>query len=328
MPTLKDVAKKSGVSVTTVSRVLRNDQSMSVSEAKRKLILDVAKQIGYQSKHQNYLNHLHIGVVLWYDQTQSLNDPYYMEIRDGILASAKALGIYILTLYKTNGSYDYEQLQNIDGLILLGKFTQKEIKAFSRKTKFMVFVDSTPDTQVFDSVIIDFKAAMKSVTQYCESKNYRRIGYIGGYENNHTLKGVLEPREKYLKAYLKAQNRYDEKHFLRSPFTSKNGYEQMKALLEKQKPLELYLCANDSIAIGAMKALHEAGYEIPQTVGIIGFNDIAQARYMHPSLTTVKIPIKAMGEEAIASLLAKRDHPDKPPVLKILPTKLIKRHSA
>lgn len=328
MVTLKQIAQVCNVSVTTVSRVLSDDQTLSVSKANRLKIQRVAKDMGYAKKHKNHQNHLHIAIVLWYDPKQEIEDPYYMEIRHGIEKQAKEKGIYIMTLYRHDAKFNLDQLSNIDGLIALGKFSASEIRAFEKKTKHIVFVDSDPDSHRFDCVIIDFEKALDDIAAHLFTTGYQTVGYIGGYENNDDKAAVIETREKLLKKHLKAHACYDETHVHRGFFTSESGYALMRKAIDAKTLADVYFCANDSIAIGAMKALHETNLNIPKDVAIIGFNDIAQARYIHPSLTTLRVETTAMGQEALLSLLQRINHPKKLPIKKVVPTTLIKRQSA
>ncbi len=328
MATLKDIASACNVSVTTVSRVLSDDQTLSVSKENRKKIQQVAEKMGYVKKHPSQSHHLHIAVVLWYDPKQEIKDPYYMEIRHGIEKAAKEQGIYIMTLYRQDGQFNLDLLSNIDGLIALGKFKEAEIRAFEKKTRHLVFVDSDPNSHRYDCVTIDFEKALDEITAHLFEAGYRHIGYIGGYENNDETTALIETREKLLKKHLKSRGYCDEIHVHRGFFTSESGYQFMKQAIETKALADVYFCANDTIAIGAMKALHEANLKIPKDVAIIGFNDIAQARYMHPSLTTLKVETTAMGEEALQSLLRRIVDPNRVPIKKIVPTKLIKRQSA
>lgn len=326
--TLKDIAKACHVSVSTVSRVLNDDQTLNVSDLKRSNIIKTAQKMNYVKKHKNLRDKKHIAVVLWYDTNQEMEDPYYMEIRHGIEQQAKEKNIYIMTLYKQHDTYDYQALKDVDGLIALGKFTSEEVRAFEDKTNHIVFVDSVFEPTHYDSVVIDFDQAMDSLFNHIKQHAYQSIGYIGGYEPYTQQSSVLEPRANLLKHYLIKTNQYDAKHMHFGTFVSQSGYQLMQQAIQDGNVAGLYICANDSIAFGAIKALLENDMNIPDDVSIIGFNDIAQAAYIHPSLTTVKIHTSAMGKEALSSLLDRINDPDKIPIKKVLPTNLIVRQSS
>lgn len=325
MATLKDIAKRCKVSITTVSRVLNNDVSLSVSEETRKQVIDTARDLNYKTKSKKTQNKNHIGVLIWLDAKQEVTDPYFMEIRHGIEAEAQDQGAYLMTLYKKDGLYDMEQLQGIDGLIAVGKFTKKEINAMKKITSSIVFVDSSPDEMNYDSIVIDYKKSVRRVIDYILTLGYKEIGYIGAHEkiNDQILYG--ERREQYLKEYLNSLKYYKPDHYHIGEFNSESGYQLMKQILKTPDHTRIYFCASDSIAMGAIQAIHEAGLLIPEDIAIIGFNDIAQARYLHPALTTLKVYTKDMGKEAFKTLITRMSQPEKIAVRKVLPTELIIR---
>jgi LacI family transcriptional regulator len=210
-------------------------------------------------------------------------------------------------------------------LICIGKFTDKERALFEAITQSIVYVDYSPDSLNYDSVMIDYQKSVQQVMEYILYKNYKPIGFIGGKEvTDKTLIG--EYRERYTKQYLLERNLLNLDHFHVDAFSFESGYQMMKEALKN--PARVYFCASDTIAFGAMKALHEAGKKIPDDIAIIGFNDIAQASFIHPSLTTLKVYTESMGEEALSALIRRLDFPNKLPIKRIVPTKLIIRQSA
>ncbi len=327
MPTLKDIAKASQVSIATVSRVLSDDQSLQVSPETRTKILRVAESMQYKPKKNDFKTHLHIGVVLWYETTQELNDPYFMEIRHGIEALAIEKGVYLMTIYRHKDGFDLKKLKGVEGLIVIGKFTDSEMRQFERITKHIVTVDSDTEPLKYQSVMIDFRQAMRLVLEYVLAHYQGSIGYIGGQEKilDHVLVG--ERRIKFFETYLTKRHLYDPTHVYLGEFSSASGYQLMTQAIKKGQLARIYFCASDSIAMGAMQALHEHNISIPETVAIIGFNDIAQAKYMHPALTSLKVPTKAMGKTALRVLIQHIETSDTPPIKYVLPTELIVRKS-
>ncbi len=328
MVTLKQIASRCNVSITTVSRVLSNDQSLSVSKDTRDLIQHTANVLGYTKKQNIYRDTLHIGVILWYDTKQEFDDPYFMEIRHGIERQSKEKGLYIMTIYREDGKFNLSQLTDIDGIIAVGKFTEAEIRSFEKKSTSIVFVDSSPKPLKYDSVVIDYEEAVSQVLEYIIESGYSKIGYIGAHEKIGDIVLPDESRERFFKNYLYKRNLYMPEHVHIGEFTSKSGYSLIQKAIQQGLLAEVYFCANDSIAMGAIKALHEANIDIPNKVAVIGFNDIAQAKYIYPSLTTLKVETTTMGEEALLSLLDRIENNKKIAIKKIIPTTLIKRQSA
>lgn len=329
MATLKEIASKLGVSITTVSRVLNNDKSLNVSDEIRKKVLDTARSMQYKTPRNRLRlkseNELKIALIHWYDQKGEIDDPYYLQIRRGVEVLAAKSNIRTVLLYKEHNDYNYDMLDHIDGVIAIGKFSDEQINKITSKTKHIVFVDSSPDINQFDSVVIDFKQAVKDILSYLISRGYKKIGYLGGIETIAKDKKLGERREQAFKEYLEERQLLEEKHIHIGQFTSESGYQLMKKALDIH-PAEVYFCANDNIAIGAMRAIHEKGLRIPDDIGIFGFNDSPNCEYTFPPLSTLRVNTEFMGEQALKSLLDTIDGKELS-YKKVIPTELIIRKS-
>ena len=327
MSTLKDIAKEINVSISTVSRVLNHDDSLKINPLTRQAILSYARKIGYQKKQKRSQNRL-VGVIVWRSQKDELNDPYFMEIRHGIEKAAEEAQVFLMTVYNQNGSYPLEKLQDVEGLICIGKYTEKEILQFETITKTIVFVDSSPKPMKYSSIMIDYERSTTLVLDYLLSKQYTSIGFLGGIETLNDASLWDERRLHHVKMILKNQNLYNENHLHIGAFSAQSGYLMMQKIIAENDYAKVYFCASDMIAIGALKALHEANIKVPEQVALVGFNDIAQATYTHPALTTLKVYTEVMGEEALKSIIEKLETKEKLPIKKIVPTKLIIRRTA
>jgi LacI family transcriptional regulator len=330
MATLKDIAQKVGTSITTVSRVLNYDDSLSVSEKVRKNIFDTASKLNYKlpkkKRDTTQKKRYKVGIAHWYDVQQELEDPYYLMIRKGIEKAAFDMDIDTTILYKENGEYNLKNIHGLDGLICVGKFSSAQINRFSKLTTNLVFVDSSPNVDLYDSVVIDFNKAVKDLLNEIIKEGYSKIGYIGGVEkiNSHTVLG--ERRELVFRDYLFQKNKLNHKYIHIGTFSSESGYELMKDALSKKDYAEIYFCANDSIAIGALRAVHEKGLKIPGDISLVGFNDNPGTEYTYPPLSTVKVYTEFMGEQSIQSL-KERIEGRTIPIRKIVPTIIVKRKS-
>ncbi len=326
---LKDIALKAGVSITTVSRVLSDDKTLNVPDKTKVKIRTIAEELGYQKKQRapSVKKHQQVGIVLWFSQHDEMNDPYFTEIRRGIETMAETCGVQITTVYKSEDmTYDLKPLKDVDGIIAIGKFLAGEIVRFKEISHSIVFVDSTPDARAYESIVIDFRKAVRQVLDFILETRLTPIAYIGGYErvNDKVLYG--ERRKKFFLEALKKRNLYDEALIETGFFRQKDGYRLMKKILNRKRPA-LVFCANDSMAQGALLALSEANIKVPEDVSVIGFNDNEQARFFSPPLTTLHVPTKHMGQEALLSLMKRMEHPDIPPVKKLVSTHLVVRNS-
>src|SRR5690606_39274184 len=195
---------------------------------------------------------------------------------------------------------------DIDGLVAVGRFSKEHIQAFHQLSEHVVLIDSDFEHDGCDVVLTDFSKVIQQAVDHLLSMNMESIGFIGGKE---TLKGSIQPtqdiREKYFRNYLEEKSLLDESKIITSGYDVNSGYQAMKTFLEDNR-LEkqtAFLTANDPIAIGAMKAIHEKNLQIPNDIAIVGINDISISQYVYPALTTVKIEKELMGKTAIDLLM-------------------------
>lgn len=331
MATLKEIAEKVGVSVATVSRVLNYDPTLSVSDETRKKIFEVAQELNYKTLRERNQHttkeRLRFGLVHWYSELQELGDPYYMAIRLGVEKECFDRQIELVKLFKQGDSYQSEWLTGLDGIIAVGKFGPKDMEVFTASTEQIVFVDCSPDETRFDSVVIDFRQSMIRVLDYLLSLGHEKIGYIGGREYVDGERLIRDERETTFYEYLYVKGLYEPNYVWTGRFTAEDGYRLMKEAVTKEYPTAFFV-ASDSMAIGALRALHEAGIRVPEDVSLVGFNDIPTAEFVQPPLTTVKVYTEFMGETAVellAERLATKRHLSKKVVI---PTQLIVRESS
>ena len=188
MASIKEIAERAGVSNATVSRVLNYDTSLSITDDKRKMIFEIAESMNYKPPRQRKQGvgakkGLRIGLIHWYGVSEELLDVYYLSIRLGIEKECLNQGVELIKVFREEHLVLEKKLKQVDAIIAVGKFTSQEIDAFKAVSEHIVFVDSSPMELMFDSVVIDFRAAMKCVLRFLiDHKGIDDIGYIGGRE--------------------------------------------------------------------------------------------------------------------------------------------------
>ena len=327
MATLKQIAKEAGVSLATVSRVLNYDHTLSISDDKRHLIVEIAERLEYQTprnRRREKVNDYTIGIVQSVSDVDEVEDPYYLGIRMGIEKQCQEDNIHVIRFPRigsTNSTADVK----LDGLIFIGKFTVREVKYYETKYNNFVFVDTSKFSDSHDAIIIDIADAVDKVLNYIIGRGYKRIGYVGGIETNEEYREPLgEKRYDAFVRYMKDKGIYNREDCYIGSFTPQSGYEIMLKAIEKGDLPDIFFVANDSIAIGALRALHEKGVKVPEDVSIIGFNDIPTASYTYPPLSSVKIHNEMMGEKAVGMLLDQMQG-RKIPMKLVLPVEIVKR---
>ena len=159
MATLKEIADKVGVSLATVSRVLNNDSKIVVSDETKIQILRVAEELKYKTAKQrkNKINNIYVvGIVEMFDVAQQLQDPYYLFLRSIVEKQCFQKGIKVVSVFKKDGTYQLLEDTKLNGIICIGKFTEEEVNQVSAISSNLVFLDSSPNDEIYDGVKTNF----------------------------------------------------------------------------------------------------------------------------------------------------------------------------
>ena len=297
MATIKDIAALAGVSIATVSRVLNYDETLNVSLETRQKIFEAADQLAYESKGYKKRKPGHrIGLCYSYSLEEELVDTYYLSIRVAIEKHLEDRG-YVTKRISLHGPS--ESLRGIDGLICLGLFFAEDIEQIRKFGKPTVFVDTSPDNEHFDAVVIDYEAATIKALDHLLALGHRQIAFIGGEDADPKGDPIPDLRREVFESYLRQKGLYRADFVRVGEYSPRNGYLMLKDLLSQaEKPSAVFI-SSDAMAIGCYKAMHELNLRIPEDISLIGFNDISQARYMVPPLSSVRIHTDFMGETAV-----------------------------
>ncbi|MBM7587219.1 LacI family transcriptional regulator [Bacillus pakistanensis] len=325
MATIKDIADLAQVSITTVSRVLNYDETLNVSPETRKRVFEAAEELAYKMVPKKKTKpKKKIGLYYSFSLEEELVDTYYLSIRVSLEKKLKSNGF---ELYRVGKNDTKKSLKKIDGMICLGTFKKEDIHFIKELDKICVFVDSNPDSSLFDSVVIDFNSATTSALHYLIELGHKDIGFIGGIDTDMFGNRFKDLRQDVFESYLKERKLYKEEYVRIGGYNPKDGYTISKEMLRNaHRPTALFV-ANDTIAVGCYKAAYELGVKIPDELSIVGFNDVAASQYMVPPLTTIKLYTEVMGETAV-DLLFERISTRREVCKKvIIHTKLIERES-
>lgn len=325
MATIKDIAEKAHVSIATVSRVLNYDNTLKVTDKTRKKIFEVAEKLEYlkAKKIKDKKNSYKINIIKGYSEKEELEDIYYLSTRLAIEKFLKQHNVKYEILGKEAIT---DNLKKLDGLILLGLFSDNEIDKIKLLNSNIIFSDVFVEDEKVDCIIFDIKKSVRKVLDYLIHLGHKKIGFIGGSDiiNGETK---IDFRQSYYEEYMKEKKLYNEKFIRIGAFTPDCGYRYMSEILDEKEYPTAFFLANDSIAIGAYKAVEEHNLTIPNDISIIGFNDISIAQYMIPPLTTVKIYTDFMGETTVNLLMERIKDNRKLSKKVILPTELVIRKS-
>lgn len=302
MVTLKDIAKQCNVSIATVSRILNDDLSFKIKKETRRLIIDTAYEMGYEKSSAKDLQSLNVALVQWISQYDEQEDPYYNGISDSVEKTCYLHDIILSKFYIENLD-EMSRNKNIDAILCIGKFSDKQINYFSKITSNIIFIDSNPKEAQFSSVLYDLEFGTESVINYLLDMGHNFIGYIGGREfvgNERQLHN--DAREsKFIKMWQDNQFKSEESFIYKKRFDYNTGKEAIEyfSKLSKEKPTA-FVCANDLVAMGALDTLNKLGVE---KVSIISFNNLRESQSTTPPLTTLELDTHYIATIAISQLI-------------------------
>ena len=301
--TIRDVAREAGVSVATVSRVL-ND-SGPVSEAARARILDIAKRLRYAPNEAARTlissRTSTLGVIL-----PDLHGEFFSEVIRGLDQAAKASGYHLLVSGSHNDCAETAAALRamrgrVDGLVLMAPDANTAGVAAGIPDGVPVVLLNCPTVDGrADSIEIDNYGGAYAMVQHLAGVTRRDVAVIAGTPNN---RDAAERLRGYRDALRDIGIEPCPEWELAGGFTEASGYEAARRFLAlRQRPPALF-ASNDSMAIGALSALHEAGMHVPNDVAVGGFDDIPMARYTSPPLTSVRVPMGELGAKAVGLLV-------------------------
>ncbi|GAT18261.1 LacI family transcriptional regulator [Secundilactobacillus silagincola] len=326
--TLKDIAQKAGVSLSTVSRVLNYDTTLSVSDDTRQRIFEIAEELNYtKTKRVSQVADTYkIAVVQWYSINKELDDLYYMTIRMEIEKRSQELHIQTIPVFQNQVS---EISKDVDGIIAVGKYSEAQVDELSAISDNLVFVDWSEMDRGFDSIVTEFKPAVLKVIDYLLPKS-QDIGIIYGSE--YTTDGQLkipDPRFKAFKSIMTERKLFNPQFAFEGNYTNQAGYDLMKqAVRDLGDDLpHAFFVSNDPMAIGALKALGEDNINVPERVSLFSFNDTSVAKYVYPELSAVHVATDQMGISAVELMKSRLENSREVPLKVVVGTKLIIRKS-
>jgi DNA-binding LacI/PurR family transcriptional regulator len=324
-PSMADVARLAGVSSQTVSRV-SNGQA-NVDEATRARVLEAMQSLGYRpngAARALKSGRFHtIGVIMATLQT-------FGNIRtlDAIATEAARADNSVLlmpisdrTLRGVSGAYRRLSVQAVDGAVIILEARFLDQAEFALPPGIPVVVIDSGAGPGYTVVDTDQALGARQATEHLLRLGHRQVWHIAGPETSFSAAHRAESwRETLRRAGIAPTP------LLRGDWTAESGYRH-GLTLGKRDDVTAIFAANDEMALGAMRALHELGRDVPADVSIVGFDDMEVAASFWPPLTTVRQDFAAVGRLSIRKLLAKVTNPASLPDATVVPTNLVIRKS-
>ncbi len=301
---IKDIARLAKVSHPTVSRALQNSPLVNAKTAAK--IRRIAEEAGY---HPSAVAR---GLVTRKTRTIGLvvttvNDPFAAEVALGIEQAANDHG-YSVFLANSNAEPERERKmvetfaeQRVDGIVVTSsRVGASYLPLLAEMMVPMVLVNNQYPGEFVHSVMIDNVEGSRSATEHLIALGHCRIAYVGDRDGYHS---DAERLTGYKQALAAAGIEFAAELAVAGDSRPQAASEAVNRLLELRRPPTAICCYDDMTALGAMRAIQARGLRIPEDISVTGFDDLFFAPYLHPSLTTVRQPMRHMGRIAVENLL-------------------------
>ncbi len=307
--TVLDVANKAGVSPTTVSFVLNKVDRMRIPDQTRQRVLQAAEELNYhpnssaQKMARGKTNV--IGLVIRQNPEKAYADLFLPQVMQGINSVTRRAGynILLIPLPPEEDGGEFSRLireRHVDGLLISGPTEDDlELNNLFKEGAKIVLIGALKDSVIPMVDIDNRKAAYEAVTHLLDF-NHKQIAFISNAPFNY-----LSSQDRlagYKEALESRGILINEEFIFMADRTPESGYLAMKSLLSQNKIPSAVFIASDTVALGALHALHEANIKIPDDMAVIGFDDIPLSEFINPPLSTVHLPAYSLGQ-ASASLL-------------------------
>lgn len=335
--TLKEIAARAGVHISTVSRILSSADDSFGSREVRERVWGIVKEVGYvpnpnaralrRKQKQGFSDRIgSLACVL--GRTRNLDDnPFFEHVARAVEQQALSLGYTVQVSHSVLDAPMREALaskERPDGAIVLGRFEKADtVRFLESRYSNIVFVGRSPVDAAWDQVICDGYEATEIALRHLIVCGHRRIAYIGEIAGEVRYRAYLDILREYgieRERGLTAKCRHN---------CAEGGYRGADALLRQaadRLPTAVF-CASDVAAIAAMRRFREAKIKMPSQLSVVSLDNIELSGYVSPMLTTVGMPMAEMGNVAVQTLISRINKLHRAPLKIYLPNKLALRES-
>lgn len=335
MANIKDVAKKAGVSISTVSNVINGTKYVSdeLTQKINRVISELNYEVDPVARSLKSKKTMTIGVVI-----TNISRIFFPQVIKGIQDEASKYG-FNLTFCNTDDKIEMEKhfvqmLESnwVDGIIIDsvadmaedGYFKHLSAIGNEKKTIPVISLERRLENFGIDSVVVNNCTGGSIATRHLIDSGCKEIVHITGPLNSCMVQDRLSGYRNELE---KEKMAVDDKMIAKGDFSPLSGYQAMKYVLLSGMSVDGVFAANDQMAIGAMKAIKEHGLRIPKDIKVVGFDNTFAASIVEPSLSTVNVPKYRMGTAAAETLIKKINQDVSGTSFVELPVNLVVRQS-
>lgn len=328
--TAADVASAAGVSQSTVSRVLNNKSTHLISQQTIEAVRAAAAELGYRPNpiaRALRLQRTHLlGLIV-----REIADPFFAEFIDELSKQAHVLGYQVLLGHAHGDAQEGLAVtelfsdQHCDGILVLGDLRDDEaaLQEMLRDHPAVVALCRGSARAAIPTINTNNSQGMRLVLDHLVGLGHRRLAFLdGGW-----LGDIRERRETFAAILADYNLELPDAWVQAEVNNSEGGYRAMQAVLALPERPTAVIASDDLMAIGALRAVTDAGLQVPRDISLVGFDDIIISRYLSPALTTVRQPVKEMCREALRIMLEMVNGQDVAENLVQLSPKLIVRES-
>ena len=329
--TAKELAGRLGLSESAISLAL-NDKP-GVSRATRRRVIDAAKEYGYDFSKKAIATVGKKGTICFviYKKSGAVvgDTPFFSTLTDGINMGCRRLHYDCVIRYLYEDDDIADQIYTLgssqfSGIILLAtEIDENSLKNFARLSVPIVVLDAYFEKLAFNFILINNIQGAFMATEYLIKKRHTQPGYL---RSDYWISNFDQRADGFYKAIRAAGMSTAKSQVLRLAPSQEGAYEDMKRhLASGERPVDCYFADNDLIAFGAVMALKEAGYRVPEDVAVVGFDDMPACEYMNPPLSTIMVPKLFMGETAATRIIQLIEGENSQPLKIEISTKLVRR---
>jgi len=328
--TIRDVAKKSGYSITTVSRAL--NEFDDVNEETREKILAVARELNYKPNRvaRSLVTKIVNTIGLFVLGRSSFQQGFISDIVSGLIdeASGHDFDLLIFGTQSLKIGMPFHQFchqRGVGGAVITGLKVTDPIIAELEKDEFpTVLVDVPINGAKTAYITFDNQEGMVKAIDHLYELGHRKMGFINGYQEAWVCRERLAGYQRGLAKYGLP---YKEEYVFSGDFSKESGREGARILKERNPELTAFLVASDLMAVGALEELTALGFEIPKDLSVVGFDDQTFAAHTSPALTTIRQDWYRLGKSAAQNIIKLINVPDSAPRVETLKTTLVVRGS-
>lgn len=308
--TIKDIAKMLNVSHTTVSRAL-ND-SPFINEETKKRVMKAVKQLNYVPNFnaKSLVLNKSYNIALFFSTiSQGTSPNFFYDIIEGANSVIKESYNLVVKGIDEFKEFSFIDRQRFDGIILISQSESDNDfinYVLDKKIPLVVLNREVEDDSLINILTAEKEGSYHAVN-YLIQNGHKHIAIIEGKKE---FESSIKRKEGYIKALIENEMPINEEYMVYGEYDIESGYRKMKELLKLSSVPTAVFCFNDDMAVGAMKAIADAGLKVPEDISIIGFDDSVVCNYVTPSLTSVRKPSRELSVKGAEKLLELIDSKD------------------